>query len=121
MHSINFNILDFIIKDYEYNFRLTPKGYLILGLGLEPRSSSSGFIKHCCMKVPFTLFHWINSKFRHNYYYKDELKPWIDKVNEITMYKWKTYIYILGYGISMTTKMTKLAATNFITILLMNR
>ena len=44
MHPINFNILDFIIKDYEYNFRLTPKRYLILGLGLEPRSDSSGFI-----------------------------------------------------------------------------
>ena len=36
MHPINFNILDFIIKDYEYNSRLTPKRYLILGLGLEP-------------------------------------------------------------------------------------
>ena len=44
MHPINFNILDFIIKDYEYNFRLTPKRYLILGLGLEPRSGNSGFV-----------------------------------------------------------------------------
>ena len=43
MHPINFNILDFIIKDYEYNFRLTPKGYLILGLGLEPSSIKCGF------------------------------------------------------------------------------
>ena len=37
------------------------------------------------MKVPFIRFHGRNSKFRHNYdYYKDELKPWIDKVKEIT-------------------------------------
>ena len=43
MHSINLNILDFIIKDYEYNFRLTPKGYIILGLGLEPSSIKCGF------------------------------------------------------------------------------
>jgi len=42
MHPINFNILDFIIKDYEYNFRL-PKGYLILGLGLKPSSIKCGF------------------------------------------------------------------------------
>jgi uncharacterized protein YecE (DUF72 family) len=37
------------------------------------------------MTVPFIRFHGRNSKFRHNYgYYKDELKPWIDKVKEIT-------------------------------------
>ena len=45
MHPINFNILDFIIKDYEYNFRLTPKRYLILGLGLEPCNYILGFIQ----------------------------------------------------------------------------
>ena len=44
MHPINFNILDFIIKDYEYDFRLTPKRYLILGLGLEPCDYIRGFI-----------------------------------------------------------------------------
>jgi hypothetical protein len=43
MRPINFNILDFVIKDYEYNFRLTPKGYLILELGLEPSSIKCGF------------------------------------------------------------------------------
>ena len=58
MHPINFNILDFIIKDYEYNFRLTPKRFLILGLGLEPRSSSSGFIQFISFKKiePFLTF-----------------------------------------------------------------
>ena len=46
MHSINFNILDFIIiKDYEYNFRLTPKRYLILGVELEPCNYIRGFIQ----------------------------------------------------------------------------
>ena len=41
--------------------------------------------QYCCVKVPFIRFHRRNSKFRHNYdYYKDELKPWIDKVKEIT-------------------------------------
>ena len=44
MHPINFNLLDFIIKDYEYNFRLTPKRYLILGVGLEPCNYIRGFI-----------------------------------------------------------------------------
>jgi hypothetical protein len=45
MHPINFNILDFIIKDYEYNFRLTPKGYLILGWdsNLRPSNVDSTF------------------------------------------------------------------------------
>jgi len=58
-----FQYLDFIIKDYEYNFRLTPKRYLILGLGLEPRSGSSGFILWIYLKIKRTKNSIISNRF----------------------------------------------------------
>lgn len=65
----------------------------------------------------------INPVLRRNNYDHLQVKIGID-VSEHSIIKYvlgeKSYIDILGYGISMTTKMTKLA-TNSITIHLMNR
>ena len=69
------------------------------------------------------LMQAINPVLRRNNNDHLQVKICID-VNEHSVIQYilgeKSYIYILGYGISMATKMTKLA-TNSITILLMNR